>query len=412
MEFWSILGIIVGIWGIIELTLYFLTSFVRRHFQWLILGQDEKPELSNDGLNKFIPHGYDTELGWIRKPHTSNKETSTFSKSNWSINDKGARTNPKFDDLSSVISCYGDSFTFCRQVNDNETWEHFLSQTTNTNVKNFGVGNYGIDQSLLRLKREFPTNNTKLVIMGVVPDTISRIMSYWKHYYEYGNTFAFKPKFKLENNNLKLLPNIIDEESKFQNFKNYLKEIQEEDYFYKKKFLKEIIRFPFVFTVFRNFRRNFTIIYWVTLLQIKKMQGKSTNSIEWNPMKPIMKINLEWRISLYNNKTSTSLLFAILQEYAKFSKEQNFVPIFAFIPQKDDLIFIKKNHNFLKEFLDDLHQISNLYVIDIISELLKEPNIDELYSDDNEYGGHPNKIGNQKISNIIQKFLIEKKILN
>ena len=63
MEFWSILGIIVGIWGIIELTLYFLTSFVRRHFQWLILGQDEKPDLSNDGLNKFIPHGYDTELG-------------------------------------------------------------------------------------------------------------------------------------------------------------------------------------------------------------------------------------------------------------------------------------------------------------------------------------------------------------
>ena len=100
----------------------------------------------------------------IRKPHTSNEETSTFSKSKWSINDKGARTNPKFDDLSSVISCYGDSFTFCRQVNDNETWEWYLSELTKSNVVNYGVGNYGLDQAILRLKREFPENKSKTLL--------------------------------------------------------------------------------------------------------------------------------------------------------------------------------------------------------------------------------------------------------
>ena len=39
----------------------------------------------------------------------------------------------------SIISCYGDSFTFCRQVNDDETWEHYLSKKLKTNVKNFAV---------------------------------------------------------------------------------------------------------------------------------------------------------------------------------------------------------------------------------------------------------------------------------
>ena len=141
-----------------------------------------------------------------------------FRSSRWTINEFGARTNPGFDFKISTISCYGDSFTFCRQVNDDETWEYHLSKLQNTNVKNFGVGNYGLDQTILRLKREYPKNKTKIVIVGVVPDTISRILSSWKHYYEYGNTFAFKPRFILKNNILQVIKNPIDDETKFKKY--------------------------------------------------------------------------------------------------------------------------------------------------------------------------------------------------
>ena len=154
---------------------------------------DEKPVLSEDGLAKFIPEGYDSELGWVRKPNTSKNEVGKFGTVTWSINEKGVRNNPKFDSYESKIACFGDSFTFCRQVNDNETWEHYLSKLENDNVLNFGVGNHGVDQSLLRIKREIPKIKIQVIILGIVPDTISRIMSSWKHYYEYGNTFAFKP---------------------------------------------------------------------------------------------------------------------------------------------------------------------------------------------------------------------------
>ena len=149
MDFWIIPVLFVIFYVILELSFHFIVSFVRKHFPWLIVKSDENPSFSKEGLSKFILEGYDSELGWTRKPNTSKKEINKFSSSEWSINSKGCRTNPGFEDKSSLISCYGDSFTFCRQVNDNQTWEHYLSQINNSNVQNFGVGNYGLDQSLL-----------------------------------------------------------------------------------------------------------------------------------------------------------------------------------------------------------------------------------------------------------------------
>ena len=103
---------------------------------------------------------------------------------------------------------------------------------------NFGVGNYGVDQAIIRLKREFPKNKTKVVILTVVPETISRILSVWKHYYEYGNTFAFKPRFIIKNGDLELIKNIVDTKEKFSKYYEFIDEIKKYDYFYKRKFQK------------------------------------------------------------------------------------------------------------------------------------------------------------------------------
>ena len=121
-------------------------------FQWMIVAKDERPNFSKNGLQKFFQHGYDSELGWVRKPLTEHEEIGKNGKTIWHIDKNGARNNPIIGFKEGKISCYGDSFTFARQVNDNETWNYYLSELTKTNIQNFGVGNYGIDQSLLRLK--------------------------------------------------------------------------------------------------------------------------------------------------------------------------------------------------------------------------------------------------------------------
>jgi hypothetical protein len=397
-----IINICVGL-IIIEIICFSLVKIVRSKFHWMITKKDEKPVLSKKGLEKFFEKGFDEELGWVRKPNTNNEEYGKSNFVKWNINEKGARVNPGYEEKESLISCYGDSFTFARQVNDNETWENELSKIMDSNIQNFGVGNYGIDQSFLRLKREYKSNKTKYVILGVVPDSIRRNLNFWKHYFEYGNTFGFKPRFILSENKLELIKNPINEKSKFEQYEKYLDEIKKYDYFYNKKFCKEMISFPYSLTVLKNPLRNFSIIYWILKIDFYKKMKKDVSKIEWNPMKIIMKINLKWRIQLYKNEEAKNIFKKIIEEFIKFSKEEKFQPIFLMFPQKDDVLFIKSNYNFYEKFMNELQNINELKIINLTEELLQENDLDKLYSDDNEYGGHFSKLGNKRIAEIINK---------
>ena len=401
MESWIIIISIICILILIESLIFILVNFVRKNFQWLITNKDEFPKFSQRDLEKFFPNGFDSELGWVRKPNTNKIEKNGNKQTTWNINSIGSRINPNFEKYDSLISCYGDSFTFARQVNDDETWEHYLSKYLKTNVLNFGVGNHGIDQSLLRLKREFPKNNTPIVILAVVPDTISRILSTWKHYYEYGNTFAFKPRFIIKNSELILIKNPINKESKFTIYQNYLKEIQKNDFFYKNKFKKEKLKFPYSFSILKNPHRNFSIIWWVCVIQFFHLIKLDTSKIDWNPMRIIMKINLQWRVKLFSDENTITLLQKIIEDFVTYSKNENFIPVFIFLPQKDDVIFTKNYFNFYNKFEKSLLKIKDLVYVDIMKSLQNIPNLDEFYSDKNEYGGHYSQLGNKKISEII-----------
>ena len=369
-------------------------------FQWMIVAKDERPNFSKNGLQKFFQHGYDSELGWVRKPLTEHEEIGKNGKTIWHIDKNGARNNPIIGFKEGKISCYGDSFTFARQVNDNETWNYYLSELTKTNIQNFGVGNYGIDQSLLRLKREFKKYPSDMVILGVVPDTISRILSVWKHYYEYGNTFGFKPRFEIIDGKLTLIKNLIDSKEKFLDYEKFLKEIQNNDFFYKEKFLKEIIKFPYSISILKNFSRNLRILQ--KLDKIKKNESsKKLIAQNFEAMKIIMARNLEWRIKLFKDENVSKLLKEIIQEYVRVSQKENFKAIFVFLPQKDDIIFIKNNYHFYNKFVEEIRKIDHLVVLDITNKILKEKKIDELFSEETEYGGHYSKYGNEIIAKMI-----------
>ena len=244
------------------------------------------------------------------------------------------------------------------------------------------------------------------MILAVVPDTISRIVSMWKHYYEYGNTFGFKPRYIIsKENKLTLVKNPIDNESKFSKYEDHLKTIQENDFFYEKKFKQEILHFPYSFTIFKNFPRVFSITSSVLKLYFNEKSQRVTDDIKWNPMKIIMRQNLLWRVKLYQDQETLNLFTKIVNDYIEFGKSKNFKPILIFLPQKDDVNFIKNNFHFYESFLKKLINIDNLIFIDVLNELLEDPNLNTYYSDDNEYGGHFSKEGNEKIASIIHNKL-------
>ena len=128
-------------------------------------------------------------------------------------------------------------------------------------------------------------------------------------------------------------------------------------------------------------------------------------------MSIIMEINLKWRVQLFQNKNNLDLIIKILEEYVMFSKQNNFLPVFVFLPQKDDLLFIKKNYRFYENMINAILKIKDLVFFDITKELIQIKNLDELYSDDNDYGGHYSADGNKKISELIANELREREIL-
>ena len=152
-------------------------------------------------------------------------------------------------------------------------------------------------------------------------------------------------------------------------------------------------------------KRNFSILLWVTKIFFYRKLGKDISDLEWESMKIIMDINLKWRLRLFQNPDVITLFQKILERFSKYGLDENFVSIFIFIPQKDDIEFIKKNYHFYKNFIDIINGINGIFFIDITEKFLRVSNLNELYSDDNQYGGHLSKHGNKLVAEIIYEQL-------
>lgn len=398
----------IGIIFVLELNANIIVRLLRKDFQWLITTQDFFPTIDKKTLRKFLISGYDPELGWVRKPGTAKEEYGAQGKTKYSINDNGCRANPGHEKLPNIVSCYGDSFVFARQVNDDQTFAWYLSEMTNSNVLNFGVGNYGLDQSLLRLKREYPRNRTKVVIMGVVPSTIVRILSVWKHYNEYGNIYGFKPRFILSNGKIELVKNIIDDDHKFESYYKYLPEINRYDAFYETKFKKEMIIFPYFMSIIANPFRNIPLISMVAYY--RWFRNTCGGQGYPPPVNIIMKNNLHLRKALFlTNKNAKQLLEKIVLEFCSFGEINNFIPVFLWLPQKDDIFYIRTHGCYYHDFIGRIK--GKVMVIDFASELMYRSDLDDLYSDNSRYGGHFSNKGNKVVAEIIYRELKRNNIL-
>ncbi|OVE77661.1 hypothetical protein BVX99_02105 [bacterium F16] len=387
----------------VEIGLIILVNLLRSRFPWLITERDLSPNLSPEGLQKFFKHSYDPELGWVRKPHTSGEESSRFGKTSYNINEFGSRCNPGHEHLPSEISFYGDSFTFGRQVNDNESAIWHLSEKMNNHILNFAVGNYGLDQALLRLQKEFANHPTRMVIIGVVPSTIVRILSVWKHYDEYGNTFGFKPRYVIEGDSLKLVPNFIDNKDKFAHYTDYIEEIKSYDPFFSTKFQKDIFTFPYLGSLLTNPLRHISLISlviwdWLT------HSNDSPKTPYPMPMSVIMKYNLKLRVNLFRHDLdATALLGSLIKSFKELSKLKGFRPVLLWTPQKDDVEFIRKHGNYYDSFITEMRSV--LSVIDLTEGLITQDELNYFYCDDNQYGGHMSPEGNKWMCDYIYNSL-------
>ena len=106
------------------------------------------------------------------------------------------------------IAIVGDSFTFGLEVRYEDTWGHQLELILGdgTQVLNFGVDGYGVDQSFLRYQRDTIPWRPDIVILGVINDDLRRTMCVFGFLCFPGGEIPFsKPRFELNGQTLRLL---------------------------------------------------------------------------------------------------------------------------------------------------------------------------------------------------------------
>lgn len=392
---------LAAIFVVIEVGLYFIVNIQRRSFPWIITSKDELPILDSKALQKFINYSFDPCLGWVRRPNSSGIENGQKGPITFHIDSLGSRVNSSVKSPP-YIAVFGDSYAFCRQVEDDETWEAQLSRQEGFGVLNFGVGNYGVDQALLRYEGMALPDTVKVIVMGFVPETICRIQSYWKHYLEFGNTFAFKPRFILDpEDRLTLLENCIRNSEDFSVFHEKLPKIREADGFYKRKFRSLQFRFPYTFSFMRNPLKQSTLISAVAIRGIVRILGISNSWVENIPFTLVMKNNLRDAYKLYKDRKSIELLSAILQRFKKEAQRRGHIPLVVVMPQLLDLKLNKTNIAPYRDYFSELTR--QLAVIDLTEKFI-DIGFEKLYVND-QYGGHLSVYGNCLVAEEISTWL-------
>jgi len=386
---------------IVEVGLFLIVNLQRQSFPWLITKSDELPTLDSKALQKFIDYSFDPHLGWVRRPNSIGIENAQKGPITFHIDSVGSRAN-KFEKLPPVIAAFGDSYAFCRQVEDDETWESQLSQQDNIGVLNFGVGNYGVDQALLRYEGMVLPDAVRVVVMGFVPETICRIQSYWKHYLEFGNTFAFKPRFILDpDGRLILLDNLVRSAEDFANFQEKLPEIRVADGFYEKKFRSQQFRFPYTFSFMRNPLKQGMLISAVAVRKVWRALGIASHRIENLPFTLVMKNNLRDAYQLYKDVKSTALLSAILKRFKEEAERRGHIPLVVVMPQ---LLDLKLNGNTSAPYHGYFSELAqHLPVLDLTEKFINT-GFEKLYIND-QYGGHLSVDGNRLVAEEISIWL-------
>ena len=106
------------------------------------------------------------------------------------------------------IALVGDSYTFALEVPYEQSWGYQLEKTIgdDTQVLNFGVDGYGLDQAYLRYVRDVRAWHPQIVILSIIDDDLRRSICVYGFlcYPDFDMPFP-KPRFLLRGNHLTLV---------------------------------------------------------------------------------------------------------------------------------------------------------------------------------------------------------------
>jgi hypothetical protein len=161
---------------IVELTLRVLLPLPM--FRWYLRGPAGGRIIAIPALRRWTPDGrglnevFDPLLGWTNSPESSRVENEKVHATSHTTSQslRGTRIySPEKPPGVLRIEVFGDSFAFGSEVADEATYSAVLEQSLpRAEVLNFGVLGYGLDQALLRFRKEGRASHPDVVVIGFV----------------------------------------------------------------------------------------------------------------------------------------------------------------------------------------------------------------------------------------------------
>lgn len=356
---------------LIEISCYFVFSKFKDRFTFY----NVEDYLMKESILPKAKKAYHKDYGWMKYYNTPYGERPRHKEFN-----------------KPLISFFGDSYTHCDQVGDNETFQYFLSRKFKADIYNFGVGGFGTDQAYLRFKYDFPKIQTPIVGLGLISENINRIVNvYRKFYFQKSELSLPKPRFKLVNNQLELIPNPLTSESNISLLQDikFIDSFGINDYWYNRDNYPKF-SFPYSNIILKK------RMWLEALANYKKNEVDDTDPRPWE--------------TLWQNDEARDLMFKIFDSFVLESRDFNSTPVIFLLPQKNEIYgYYQTGKTIGRDAIMQYCLEKKYYCFDGVQVILENTN--SLEEAKKLYNGHLTKVGNKLIADGIYKFINDNKLL-
>jgi hypothetical protein len=291
------------------------------------------------------------------------------------------------------IATYGDSFTYCAEVRDHETWQTCLGGILGTNVLNYGVAGYGTDQAVLKYEKS-GDSGARVVMLGILPENINRVVNIYRPFYTYDESISLtKPRFIKSDGRVKLIPNPIHSVADLRKLDDpaFLEQLGWYDYWFQMDKHLPRLGFPYLVNLWG----------WSEPIA-KQVSLASARTFAW-PSKPTQPLNL------YDDGDALAIMCHLADRFVATARDRGQIPVILIMSHTDYVREVREFDRARAEPLVRYLRGQRYALVDLVEEMAGMNPSSEIMA--RWYKGHATAEGNRVTAEIIHRRLGEMGII-